>query len=122
LAPRDLKAMRWIGFCMVRILSPLRSAGVFTSRALLVSWRKPFSMKQRFLRPFGSSRADSFAPTGPSKMASAPFSLVMMKGRSKTLNSGTRPVTGDAVGATISRVPMRTASVARTSSPSWELA
>ena len=55
-------------------------------------------------------------------MASAAFSLGMMKGRSKTLNSGTRPVSGEADVVTISRVPIRTASVARTSSPNWALA
>ena len=45
---------------------------------------------------FGSSAATSLAPIGQLKMASAAFSLGTMKGRSNTLNSGTRTVSGEA--------------------------
>jgi len=75
-----------------------------------------------FFNPLGSSKAENLAPTFPSNTASAAFSLVIMKGRSNTLNSGTKPVTGEVVGTTISSVPIRTASVARTSSPNCAFA
>ena len=109
------------GFSMVRIFRPLRSSGAFTSRLLLVMWRKPFSAQASALKPLASNLVSRSWPIGPSSTARAWALSRNRKGMSRILVSGTKLGTGPVDENASSCVPSCTASIDSRSPPSEPL-